>query len=1077
MKQKLLLTLLFCLFSVIGFSQVDIYVPSGTDTTICNGAPLTMQARTNGYVSHTVPTLSDDLFSSVYPIGFTFNFYGNNYTDFIISSNGYISFRTSLAGSSSAWSISSGIPTNANIKNTVCGVFMDLLFSAGGTIAYGVAGVAPSRKLVVNFCEAGYFSTSSCPGQNTTFQIILYETSNIIEIHTKKKDLCTSWNNGYGIQGVENLPATVGTWSPGRNYPDLWTVTVPDGKRFTPDATFSSYTVSDIPYNPVPDSAATIYWYEGSTFLGTGSNMTVNPSTPTTYTAMAVTCGDTSRDMVNVVIGNGPAISSITTTQPSVCGLCDGTITLHGLTPGTSDTIRYFLGSSAMPVFVGVPDAAGDLTIPNMCSGTYTNFTAKVGYCTSAPYAAAVVATPAFSISSVSNTNPNVCGACNATITINGLIPGYTDTVRFIKDGVAQPPVILTVPASGSIIVTNLCAGTYTNITVTMNNCTTPPAGPVTIVNPAFGISDTSSTNASCSACDGTITLYGLTPSQTIIVNYSKDGIPQPSVTLTSSTAGTVTLTNLCPGAYSNITATLNTCVSNPWGTIVISAPPLIPITVTNVVQPTECGICNGRITIKGAPPGPIDTVFFNMNGITQPPVLYSSGPDSTLTIYNLCEGSYNNFFIKVGPCPTTTITTPVVLNAGDLLPSFNYTVIPGCSYDVINFNNTSTSPTGNLWYVWDFGDGTSDTSKNPVHSFPQGNYHVVLTITNHFCDSTFAMDININHPIQAAFTADTLACQLNPVTFTNASTGSAPLSYLWSFGDGTTSTLQDPVHVYSNVGTYTIRLISGNYVPCYDTAYSTIFIDSLSTLSVSLTDTVLCRATYVTMVATYANVGVTGITWSFGDGDSVKEVNPVVYAYHDVGTFNVTTTVGFRICPDLVTTRTITVVPQPNIALGSDTSICPGGEVLQLADWINAPNPAATWLWSTGETTYSILVSTPGTYFAEVTIGNCHATDSIVVAEDCYMNMPNIFTPNGDGINDYFYPRQLLSKGLTGFKMEIYNRWGQMVFSTNAVDGRGWDGKFNGEMQAEDVYVYIIDAVFRDGKKEHHQGNLTLLR
>jgi gliding motility-associated-like protein len=60
---------------------------------------------------------------------------------------------------------------------------------------------------------------------------------------------------------------------------------------------------------------------------------------------------------------------------------------------------------------------------------------------------------------------------------------------------------------------------------------------------------------------------------------------------------------------------------------------------------------------------------------------------------------------------------------------------------------------------------------------------------------------------------------------------------------------------------------------------------------------------------------------------------------------------------------------------------------------------------------------------------------------------------------------------------MNIYNRWGNEVFSTTSLDGRGWDGKYNGVDQPEGVFVYIIDATFKDGQHEHHQGNLTLLR
>jgi len=162
---------------------------------------------------------------------------------------------------------------------------------------------------------------------------------------------------------------------------------------------------------------------------------------------------------------------------------------------------------------------------------------------------------------------------------------------------------------------------------------------------------------------------------------------------------------------------------------------------------------------------------------------------------------------------------------------------------------------------------------------------------------------------------------------------------------------------------------------------------------------------------------------------------------------------------------------------LGSDTSICPGGVPLLLADNINTRFPNTQWRWSTGALSPSILVTTPGTYYLDVSINGCKTADSIVVLNDCYLDIPNVFTPNGDGLNDYFFPRNLLSHGLTTFTMNIYNRWGQLIFETSNLDGGGWDGRFNNAEQPEGVYVYVIDATFKDGQKEHHQGNVTLLR
>src|SRR5690606_24968438 len=111
----------------------------------------------------------------------------------------------------------------------------------------------------------------------------------------------------------------------------------------------------------------------------------------------------------------------------------------------------------------------------------------------------------------------------------------------------------------------------------------------------------------------------------------------------------------------------------------------------------------------------------------------------------------------------------------------------------------------------------------------------------------------------------------------------------------------------------------------------------------------------------------------------------------------------------------------------------------------VNGVLPEATWMWNTGENSSSILVRHPGIFTAYVDLNGCVTSDSIEVFKNCYIDVPNAFTPNADGSNDYFLPRQLMSNGVSKFKMNIFSRWGQLIFETNNIDGRGWDGRFNG--------------------------------
>ena len=163
-------------------------------------------------------------------------------------------------------------------------------------------------------------------------------------------------------------------------------------------------------------------------------------------------------------------------------------------------------------------------------------------------------------------------------------------------------------------------------------------------------------------------------------------------------------------------------------------------------------------------------------------------------------------------------------------------------------------------------------------------------------------------------------------------------------------------------------------------------------------------------------------------------------------------------------------------IGLGADTSICEGSEAFSVGDYMNAANPAAHWLWSTGQVTPTITITSAGSYGVTVNIGGCIATDTINVINDCLLALPNIFTPNGDGTNDYFNPRDYM-KGITSFDMTIYNRWGQQVFHTDAIQGSGWDGMFNNTPQPEGVYIYQLNATFKDSQRINKTGNFTLIR
>ena len=418
---------------------------------------------------------------------------------------------------------------------------------------------------------------------------------------------------------------------------------------------------------------------------------------------------------------------------------------------------------------------------------------------------------------------------------------------------------------------------------------------------------------------------------------------------------------------------------------------------------------------------------------------------------------------------------SPVTILVYDSVKAhFGYVPHLGCHGDTILFTNSSY---GGVNYLWDFGDGASSAAANPTHIYlNQGVYTVKLFAHSFTCVDSLIQTIDTRHPDTARFTLSPgIVCQGHQVTFTNASIGASPV-YSWNFGDGATSNLANPNHSYANTGTYTISLVATNFVPCSDTAYASVAVDSSGPVSFTLSDSILCLGTYVTVDADYTSIGNTGMVWYFGDGDSVRNVNPVTYGYPSAGTYNITVTASYRVCPVETANRTVHVYTQPTINLGSDSSICAGSEAIVLTDYINSGITGASWLWSTGATGPSITVTAAGSYYATVSLGGCTATDSVNITDNCYLAVPNIFSPNGDGVNDYFNPRDYL-KGLRTFKLTIFDRWGQVVFETTSLDGRGWDGMLNGVEQPQGVYIYSVEATFIDGQSARKNGNLTLIR
>ncbi len=195
--------------------------------------------------------------TSIQRPSFDFNFFGNTYNSIIVSTNGYIDFRANLANTRSIYFFNSAIPTTNSqfpAKNSILGCFHDMDGRIGdGEITYAVIGREPYRKFVVNFKDQPLFF---CQTLKSSFQMILYETLDIIDVQIIKKELpCASSSSKLSIIGLHNEFGTYGIAPPGRNA-GIWSA-FREGWRFAPTSQSTlpvyKYTKCDVDLNGIED--------------------------------------------------------------------------------------------------------------------------------------------------------------------------------------------------------------------------------------------------------------------------------------------------------------------------------------------------------------------------------------------------------------------------------------------------------------------------------------------------------------------------------------------------------------------------------------------------------------------------------------------------------------------------------------------------------------------------------------------------------------------------------------------------------------------------------------------------------
>jgi gliding motility-associated-like protein len=399
------------------------------------------------------------------------------------------------------------------------------------------------------------------------------------------------------------------------------------------------------------------------------------------------------------------------------------------------------------------------------------------------------------------------------------------------------------------------------------------------------------------------------------------------------------------------------------------------------------------------------------------------------------------------------------------------------------------------LWRL-DLGGQESDTlfSDHFSYLFPDyGRYQAKLLVNEGLpCSDSLEIIIDVFEEIKSDFSFDYDTCALGGVQFTNASysLGGEIVEFEWDFGDGAKEQgIWDPEHFYGRSGEFEVGLRVLDENGCEDLKKILLpFFPIPLELFVAPLDTSACQPLVFdfNQLSSYITDDYI-ILWDFGDGVVSEEARPI-HIYEEPGKFSISFEVENRFgCKaSALFENNIEVLIRPI----AQFSIQPT-EITSFTEFITFNNSSLhsdRQEWYAGGILFSQLrnplLFSPDTGIYEMVLiaenlNGCRDTASLtvdVVPKVTY-HMPNAFTPNGDGNNDFFLGKGVL-EGLRSFELLVFNRYGQLLFSSEDPF-KGWNGRLNntGEMQRPGVYVYKVSIVGPRGEAIEEKGNFSMIR
>ena len=844
-----------------------------------------------------------------------------------------------------------------------------------------------------------------------------------------------------------------------------------------PPVTLTCSATSQILTATSTTSGATFNWGGGITVANNTISNPGNYNVTVTDPANGCTASASVSVIQNIVVPNAsigsPAVLTCTNTTETLTA--SSTTPSAGFNWGGGITTATNTISNPGPYTVTVTDPTNGCTIATSTSVNQSITPPVAGIATPAPLtcqntsltlaassttpgatfnwgggiitAATTVTNPGNYGVTVTDPSNNCTSSASVTVTQNITPPGA---------GIAASAILTCTVTNEQLTATSATSGATfswgTGINSANNQVTTPGTYTVTVTDPSNGCTASVSTlvnqntavpnvsiaapaSLNCHASSVTLTAASTTNGATF--NWGQ-GITTASNAVSSPGNYTVTATDPANGCTASASATVNSISS-----------PALTMNATNI---TCFNGNNGTITTN--PSGGVPPYTFNWSNnqtVSNPSALTAGSYTGTLTDAIGCTATQS-----------VVITSPSQIQ---VINTDNDVTCNGLSNGNINVTTTGgTSP-----YTFSWSDGITAESLDNIAA---GTY--TLTVTdNKSCTATLSATINQPTLLAVSASATNISCFGNSDGTIQITPAGGTPAYSFTWNDGSTSENRN-------------GLISGNYsVVVTDQHQCTAVVSVMLTQPPAITITPDVNQPSCQQNGSDGRISVTATggdaiytyLWSTGaTSDNIGQLAPGNYAVSVSDHMGCSATGNYVLA--YLYSFSISTGPSVTINLGQSIELnytvngnagTITSNIWTPANSLSCDNCAGPFASPDITTTYLISV--------ENQLG-CTATDTVTiyVNPDYTFYIPNVFTPNGDGNNDYFQVFGNLN-GINYFEIQIFNRWGEKVFDSHDIYFQ-WDGSYKGVIQNPQVFVYQVKLGFQDGHVEPlKKGSVTLVR